>query len=167
MTESETESFHQELSKAGVYFFVGLIGLFGATMLLAFFNSISYIDADDIFMLVFGTSLLTLAVLLYRYWLNPTMQLTPDELRIRNLFGLNTYPYADIASLGTFSESFRPRSGRHRRMNRISVQKLIVTLRSGKEKTHTLPAFVANRKLLESLSQRSAIPIERLPDVDK
>lgn len=164
MKDSNIEAFHNEKSKMAVYFVIGFLGLLGIAMLIAFFDSLSNIDGDAIFLLVLGSALVAFAVLFYRYSFIAQYALTGREFRIRNLFGLKAIPYQEITSLGTFSNTFRPKTSRGTTMSPITIHHLVINQRSGKKKTCTLPSFTANDGMLESLSRRSGITIEKLPD---
>lgn len=162
---NSTESFHTQKSTLAVHITTIGLGLFGALMVFASFRTLSRLEADGVFLFVFGLAVIIFAVLFRRYLLNPPFELTDSEMRIRNLLGIKTYPYEEITSLGTYNETFRPRAGNGRRMRSVTVQKLEITLRSGKKKAHTLPGFIGNGALLASLSRRSKITVEKLPNI--
>ncbi|MEC5127019.1 hypothetical protein VSU19_09675 [Verrucomicrobiales bacterium BCK34] len=165
MNDSDTESFHEEKSKAAVYFVCAFPFLLGIAMLIAFFDSLSNLDGDALFLLVLGSAFIAFAVLFYRFSFRPRYELTKRELRIRNFFGVKTIRYDEITALGRYSKTFRPKkSGGGSLPMILTTHHLEIKTRDGKTKTFTLPSFLGNRRLLESIEQRAAKTIEKLPD---
>lgn len=165
MKDANTESFHDEKSKMAVYFVCAFPGLLGIAMLIAFFDSLSNIDADALFLLILGSALIAFAVLFYRYSFNAHYELTEREFRIRNLFGVKAFRYEEITSLGNYSKTFRPKNSKGRQMRSVlTTHHLEIKTRNGKSKTYTLPSFSNNSRILESLEKRSGKTVEKLPD---
>ena len=165
MKAPDTESFHEEKSKAAVYFVCAFPGLLGVAMLIGFFDSLSNIDGDALFLLFTSLLLIAFAVLFYRFSFNARYELTKREIRIRNFFGARATRYEEITSLGKFSKTFRPRKADGGTLPKImTTHHLEIKTRDGKSKTFTLPSFLDNSRLLNSLEQRSGKTVEKLPD---
>ncbi len=166
MKDPDTEQFHEEKSKAAVYFICAFPGLLGIAMLIAFFDSLSNIDGDALFLLVLGSALIAFAVLFHRFSLNPRYELTERELRIRNFFGVKSTRYEEISSLGRYSKTFRPKKSNGGTMPLVlTTHHLEIKTRNGKTKTFTLPSFANNSRILESLERRTHKTVEKLPDL--
>jgi len=165
MSEPETEVYHQEASNIAVKFICGISALFGLFMLIGFVDSLSNIDGDALFLLVVGGAFITFSILLWRFTSKPGFVLTGREIEVRHFFGTRTTRYDDIVGLGTFSHTFRPRKSGGGKMNHtVTTHHLVMTLRNGKERKHTLPSFRDNQKLLEALAAKTGHTIESLPD---
>ena len=165
MRDPNTESFHEDKSKAAVYFVCAFPFLLGLAMLIAFFDSLSNIDGDALFLLVTSLVLIAFAVLFYRFSFNPRYELTGRELRIRNFFGVKSTRYEEITSLGKYSKTFRPKKSNGGTLPMVlTTHHLEIKTRDGKTKTFTLPSFANNSRLLESLERQTHKTVEKLPD---
>ncbi len=163
MKNPNTETFHEEKSKAAVYFVCAFPALMGVAMLITFFDSLSNIDGDALFVL--GSAFLGFAILFHRFSFNPRYELTERELRIRNFFGVKSTRYEEITSLGKYRKTFRPKKSNGQSMQQVlTTHHLEIKTRNGKTKTFTLPSFANNSRLLESLEKRSSKTVEKLPD---
>ncbi|MEO0324994.1 MAG: hypothetical protein AAF447_18675 [Myxococcota bacterium] len=154
-------------NRAGAAFVAGAPGVLGVVSVLAALDRLSrgHPDAEDVTLLVFGAAFMFLGWRLWRFTTGPRMRVAGDTLWVSRFFGSTRYRFSEIEALGRYRRLVKPsaRGATGRLPFNLHLPVLVVATARGKVAEHTLPGS-GGATILDALSARSGIAVQRLPD---
>lgn len=142
--------------KIGISAFVSFLGFF---FLIGFLANIRYLVADDFALLAFSIVFLTLGFRMFRYFLNPRVQITSEMLYVRGFWRVQSWELAKISKIATKKEKLKRR--RESFGAPLVIEWIVLELEDGRSTRFIAPGFVGNERLLTILSERLGIIVDR------
>lgn len=140
---------------------IGFI-LFGLLFGFAFSTRWAPYDADDFFLLIFAFVLVTLGGLMLRFFRNPRVLITSDELFVRGFWRVRRWRLDEIVSIATKREKLNAqRRGGVLVDEPPIVEWIVFELQNGKLDRFIAPKMMSNDRLLVALSMRLGLTIDR------
>ena len=137
-----------------------LASFFGVLFLFSFFSNINHLVADDFVMLVFGLVFCGLGFLMFRYFLNPRVRITQEELHVRGFWRAQSWALADIIRISTKKEKLKPK--RSNGLPPPVIEWVVLDFADGRSDRFIAPGFViGNGQLLNILAKRLQIMVDR------